>query len=54
MIGIMAPYSATAAVLLIIITCVIFGSKSVSEFSAIDGSDIEQNVLAPHSDRPQP
>ena len=54
MIGIMAPYSATAAVLLIIITCVIFGSKSVSEFSAIDGSGIEQNVLAPHSDRPQP
>ncbi len=32
MIGIMAPYSATAAVLLLIITCVIFGSKSVSEF----------------------
>ena len=54
MIGIMAPYSATAAVLLIIITCVIFGSKPVSEFSAIDGSGIEQNVLAPHSDRPQP
>ena len=38
MIGIMAPYSATAAVLLIIITCVIFGSKPVSEFSAIDGA----------------
>ena len=54
MIGIMAPYSVTAAVLLIIITCVIFGSKPVSEFSAIDGSGIEQNVLAPHSDRPQP
>ena len=31
-----------------------FGSKPVSEFSAIDGSGIEQNVLAPHSDRPQP
>ena len=45
---------ALTGVLLIIITCVICGSKPVSEFSAIDGSGIEQNVLAPHSDRPQP
>ena len=54
MIGIMAPYSATAAVLLIIITCVIFGSKPVSEFSSTDGSGIEQNVLAPNSDQLRP
>ena len=54
MIGIMAPYSTMAALLLVIITCVVFGGKPVSEFSEIDGSGIEQNVLAPHSDRPQP
>jgi Na+/H+ antiporter NhaD/arsenite permease-like protein len=54
MIGIMAPYSFAAAVLLVIITCVVFGGKPVAEFSAIDGSGIEQNVLAPHSDQPQP
>lgn len=54
MIGIMAPYSTMAALLLVIITCVVFGSKPVSEFSGIDGSGIEQNVLAPHPDQPQP
>ena len=54
MIGIMAPYSVAAAVLLVIIVCVVFGKKPVSEFSSIDGSGIEQNVLAPNSDQPQP
>ena len=49
MIGIMAPYSVAAAVLLVIIACVAFGKKPVSEFSSIDGSGIEQNVLAPIS-----
>ena len=54
MIGIMAPYSVAAAVLLVVIVCVVFGKKPVSEFSSIDGSGIEQNVLAPNSDQPQP
>ena len=54
MIGIMAPYSVTAAVLLVLIACVAFGKKPVSEFSSIDGSGIEQNVLAPNSDQPRP
>ena len=54
MIGIMAPYSVTAAVLLVVIACVAFGKKPVSEFSSIDGGGIEQNVLAPNSDQPQP
>ena len=54
MIGIMAPYSVAAAVLLVVIACVAFGKKPVSEFSSIDGSGIEQNVLAPNSDQPQP
>lgn len=54
MIGIMAPYSVAAAVLLVLIACVAFGKKSVSEFSSIDGSGIEQNVLAPNSDQPRP
>ena len=54
MIGIMAPYSVAAAVLLVVIACVVFGKKPVSEFSSIDGSGIEQNVLAPNSDQPQP
>ena len=54
MIGIMAPYSVAAAVLLVLIACVAFGKKPVSEFSSIDGSGIEQNVLAPNSDQPRP
>ena len=32
MIGIMAPYSVAAAVLLVVIACVVFGKKPVSEF----------------------
>lgn len=54
MIGIMAPYSATAAVLLVVITCVVFGSKPVSEFQSLDGAGIEQGVLAPESSGHRP
>lgn len=54
MIGIMAPYSGLAAVMLVIISCVVFGKKPVSEFSSIDSTVIEQDVLAPHSDQPRP
>lgn len=54
MIGIMAPYSATAAVMLVIISCVVFGKQPVSEFQSLDGTDIEQGVLAPESGKHQP
>lgn len=49
MIGIMAPYSATAAVMLVVISCIVFGRKPVSEFRSLDGAGIEQGVLAPSS-----
>ena len=54
MIGIMAPYSITAAVMLVIISCVVFGKKPVSEFNALDGAGIERGVLAPSAGKPQP
>lgn len=54
MIGIMAPYSALAAVMLVVISCVVFGKKPVSEFNELDGSGIEQGVLAPESGKHQP
>ena len=54
MIGIMAPYSATAAVMLVIISCVVFGEQPVSEFQSLDGTRIEQGVLAPESGKHQP
>ena len=54
MIGIMAPYSITAAVMLVIISCVVFGRKPVSEFNALDGAGIERGVLAPSAGKPQP
>jgi len=54
MIGIMAPYSATAAVMLVIISCVVFGKQPVSEFQSLDGTGIEQGVLAPESGKHQP
>ena len=54
MIGIMAPYSFTAAVMLVIISCVVFGKKPVSEFHDLDGEGIERGVLAPSSSKHQP
>ena len=54
MIGIMAPYSFTAAVMLVIISCVVFGKKPVSEFRSLDGEGIERGVLAPSSSKHQP
>ncbi|MDD6086449.1 SLC13 family permease [Bifidobacterium boum] len=53
-IGIMAPYSAVAAVLLIVVISIAFGNKPVSRFSELNSEDIERGVLAPQPDRPQP
>ena len=52
--GIMAPYSFVAAVLLIVVISVAFGGKKVSRFADLDGEDIERGVLAPQPDQPQP
>lgn len=52
--GIMAPYSFVAAVLLIVVISVAFGGKKVSRFADLDGDDIERGVLAPQPDQPQP
>ncbi len=52
--GIMAPYSFVAAVLLIVVISVAFGGKKVSQFADLDGEDIERGVLAPQPDQPQP
>lgn len=52
--GIMAPYSFVAAVLLIVVISVAFGGKKVNRFADLDGEDIERGVLAPQPDQPQP
>lgn len=49
-IGIMAPYSLTAAVLLTLIVCVVFGNRKLSNFESVDSDDIERQVLAPSTD----
>lgn len=49
MIGIMAPYSALAALLLLIVICVAFKSEPVQELH-----DLEAGVLAPRSSKEQP
>lgn len=54
MIGIMAPYSATAAALLLVVIFFAFGRQPVDEFRSLDGASIEQGVLAPEHDKPQP
>ncbi len=47
--GIMAPYSGTAAVLLVIVISVVFGSKPVGDLG-----DLETGVLAPERNKHQP
>ncbi|OZG62206.1 anion transporter [Bifidobacterium lemurum] len=54
MIGIMAPYSATAAALLLVVIFFAFGRQPVDEFRSLDGAGIEQGVLAPEHALPQP
>ncbi|RSX48722.1 SLC13 family permease [Bifidobacterium castoris] len=51
---IMAPYSALAAVLLVIVTAVVFRGRTITEFEGLDGKGIERGVLAPDSSRAQP
>ena len=48
-IGIMAPYSFTAAILLVIVISVVFGSKPVGDLG-----DLETGVLAPERSKHQP
>ena len=47
--GIMAPYSGTAAVLLVIVISVVFGGKPVGDLG-----DLETGVLAPERNKHQP
>ena len=51
---IMAPYSALAAVLLVIVTGVVFRGHKITEFEGMDSKGIERGVLAPDSSRAQP
>lgn len=53
-IEIMAPYTGLAAVLLIVVISIVFGSQRVSEFSQLDATGIEQSVLAPNAQGHQP
>ncbi|NEG69441.1 SLC13 family permease [Bifidobacterium choloepi] len=53
-VGVMAPYSAVAAVLLVIASCIVFRGEPVSEFKSMDSEGIERSVLAPNSGVPQP
>lgn len=52
--GIMAPYTLTAALLMVAFAFVFFKSRRVDEFSGLQGDDIEQNVLAPSHGKPKP
>ncbi|MBM6698802.1 anion transporter [Bifidobacterium pullorum subsp. saeculare] len=54
MIGIMAPYSLTAALLLLVVIFVAFGRKPVDELRSLDGAGLETGVLAPDSSKPRP
>lgn len=51
---IMAPYTVTAAVLMIVFAFVFFKSRKVDQFAGLHGDDIEQSVLAPSHGHPQP
>lgn len=53
-IGIMAPYSAVAALVLAAMVWLCFPRQSVDEFSHLDGGGIERGVLAPESGKPLP
>lgn len=52
--SIMAPYTFTAALLMVAFAFVFFKSRRVDEFSGLQGDDIEQNVLAPSHGKPKP
>ncbi len=52
--SIMAPYTLTAAILMIAFAFVFFSSRKVDQFEGLHGDDIEQSVLAPHSKSPKP
>ena len=54
MIGIMAPYSAAAAALLLVVICFAFGRQPVDELRSLDGEGLESGVLAPDSSKPRP
>ena len=51
---IMAPYTITAAVLMVVFAFVFFKSRKVDQFAGLQGNDIEQSVLAPSHGHPQP
>lgn len=53
-IGIMAPYSALAALLLVIVTCFVFRGKPVSQFRDLSDEGFEAGVLAPNPEGHQP
>lgn len=52
--AIMAPYTVTAALLMVAFAFVFFKSDRVDRFEGLHGEDIEQSVLAPSHGRPQP
>ncbi len=51
---IMAPYSILAAVLLVVVTCVVFRGRRIAEFDGMDSKGFERGVLAPDPTRHQP
>lgn len=51
---IMAPYSILAAVLLVVVTCVVFRGRHIAEFDGMDSKGFERGVLAPDPTRHQP
>lgn len=51
---IMAPYSILAAVLLVVVTSVVFRGRRIAEFEGMDSKGIERGVLAPDPTRHQP
>ncbi len=51
---IMAPYSILAAVLLVVVTCVVFRGRRIAEFVGMDSKGFERGVLAPDPTRHQP
>ena len=51
---IMAPYSILAAVLLVVVTCVVFRGRRIAAFDAMDSKGFERGVLAPDPTRHQP
>ncbi len=51
---IMAPYSILAAVLLVVVTCVVCRGRRIAEFDGMDSKGFERGVLAPDPTRHQP